>query len=211
MAPHKQAFHVVVSLSALMLGETLRPSVGKWNNTFNHMKQSTQDYFCTYFLSLFPLSLNFSLSLCLSLQFYSLSLPRTHTYTYILAPANEHRYKQGISPKSSLHTYTQTHTVDNISQNKAYHSGKITPLHIPTKTYHYKTVQYNYNCFYRELCELLLVINILSLCLCVNLGVFDKHTSVSACVREEHLRAPTIRPEPVTVTHSPPLSLPFIL
>lgn len=36
-------------LSALMLGETLRPSVGKWNNTFNHMKQSTQDYFCTYF------------------------------------------------------------------------------------------------------------------------------------------------------------------
>lgn len=65
VAAHKQAFHVVVSLSALMLGETLRPSMGKWNNTFNHMKSSAQDYFCTYFLSLplidlQPLTLSFS-------------------------------------------------------------------------------------------------------------------------------------------------------
>lgn len=136
MAPHKHAFHVVVSLSALMLGETLRPSVGKWNNTFNHMKQSAQDYFCTYFLSLFPLSLNHILSHCVSLSAILFFLPPLHTHTYILAPANEHHYKQGISPKSSLHTRTQTHTVDNILQNKAYRSCRITPLYIPTKTYH---------------------------------------------------------------------------
>ena len=123
MAPRKPAFHVVVSLSALMLGETLRPSVGKWNNTFNHMKRSTQDYFCTYFLSLFPLSLNHSLSLCPSLSAVFILSPclahththtrkhtyiHAHTHTYIVAPANEHHYKQGISPKSSSHTHTHT-------------------------------------------------------------------------------------------------------
>lgn len=78
-----------------MLGETLRPSVGKWNNTFNHMKQSAQDYFCTYFLFLSP-SLPFlfhwitvshfvflSLSLFAILFSLSLALPRTHTYIYL--------------------------------------------------------------------------------------------------------------------------------
>lgn len=195
-----------------MLGETLRPSVGKWNNTFNHMKQSAQDYFCTYFLSLSFLFhwITVSHFVFRSLQFYSLSLPCTHTC--ILAPANDYHHKQGISPKSSLHTRTQTHSVDDILQNKAYHSCRITPLHIPTKTYHYKIVQYNYNCFNSELCELLLVINIFLSCLCVKLGRFDKHTSVSAQVYKRGTLACAHNPARTSDSHtlSPPPSLPFI-
>ncbi len=151
-----------------------------------------------------------SLTLSFALQFYSLSLPCTHKY--ILAPANEHHYKQGISPKSSLHTRTQTYSVDDILQNKAYHSCRITPLRIPTKTYHYKIVQYNYNCFNGELCELLLVINFFLSCLFVNLGTFDKHTSVSAQVYKSGTVACAYNPAWTSDSHtfSPPPSLPFI-
>lgn len=54
-APKKQGFHVVVSLSALMLGETMGHIVKKWNNTFNHMKRRVTGlhwhiFFRSYFL-----------------------------------------------------------------------------------------------------------------------------------------------------------------
>lgn len=76
----------------------------KWNNTFNHMKQSAQGFF----------SLSFLFHSIIVSHFVFLSL---HAFLSpsMLAPANDHRHKQGISLKSCLHLCTQTHhSVDDI-------------------------------------------------------------------------------------------------
>lgn len=186
-----------------MLGETLRPSVGKWNNTFNHMKQNTQDYFCTYFLSLSFLFhwITVSHFVFLSRCNFILSPSVAHTHTYLPLQMSTTINREFLL--NPLYTQAHRHTVDDILQNKAYHSCRITPLCIPTKTCHYKTVQYNYNWFNSELCELLLVINIFLSCLvCIWARLISTHLFLHKCTREEHLRVPAVQPEPLTVTHS---------
>lgn len=83
---------------------------------------------------------------------------------------------------------------------------EITPLHIPTKTYHYEKVQYNDICFNSGLCELLLVINISLPCPCVNLGASDEHTSVSAQVYKRGTLACTHNPVWTSDSHTLPSS-----
>ena len=171
MVPRKQLFHVVVSLSALMLGETLRPSVGKWNNTFNHMKHSAQDYFCTYFLSHFS---HHTLSFSLCRFILSPSFAHAHTLPLQMSTAVNREFN--LNP---FCTYAQRHSQQMID----HQISRITLLFIPTKTYYYKRALYNYNSFYSELCELTLPKSIFLVYLCMNLGVSDKHTSVPATVQ----------------------------
>lgn len=138
-----------------MLGETLRPSVGKWNNTFNHMKRSARDYFCTYFLSLFHWITVISLRLCLSpLSAVAFSLLPLHAHASPLQMSTAINREFLLNPlHAHAHRHARTHSAKWYITNKAYHSCRITPLCIPTKAYHYK--QYNYDCLRCDLCELL--------------------------------------------------------
>lgn len=82
--------------------------------------------------------------------------------------------------------YTQAH---RHAQQKIYYKIRLincTIVH-SNKTYYYRTVQYNYNRFYSDLCELLLVINIFShilvwTCVCL----ISTHLFLHKCTREEH-------------------------
>lgn len=160
-----------------MLGETLRPSAGKWNNTFNHMKHSAQDYFCTYFLSpgLFDWTA-VSRFVFLSIRFCSLRSPsRKHTLPlqmstainreFLLNPLYTHAHR-----RAQWMTHYKTELIVHVELHRCAFQEKYTTR---------KTVQYNYNWFYRNLCELLLVINCFFFSP-MSLGVFDKYTSVSA-------------------------------
>lgn len=163
-----------------MLGETLRPSAGKWNNTFNHMKHSAQDYFCTYFLSpgLFDWTA-VSRFVFLSIRFCSLRSPsRKHTLPlqmstainreFLLNPLYTHAHR-----RAQWMTHYKTELIVHVELHRCAFQEKYTTR---------KTVQYNYNWFYRNLCELLLVINCFFFSP-MSLGVFDKYTSVSASER----------------------------